>query len=112
MIVARGQYGRVVFNGAPPMAEAVRQAIPSARILMSWSKPELPPDDLLARVAPFAVNLEWTVENGRSVPAYRAQGLGVWCWTVDDPVNARLAREAGVDAIISNDLPAIAPGLA
>jgi glycerophosphoryl diester phosphodiesterase len=111
LITARGQYDRIVFNGGPPMAEAVRRAIPSARVLMSWSKPELPPDDLLERVAPFAINLEWTDANGAAVPQYQARGLEVWCWTVDDAESARRARRAGVDAIISNDLPAIAPGL-
>lgn len=111
LITARGQYARIVFNGGPPMAEAVRRAIPSARVLMSWSKPEMPPDDLIQRVAPFAINLEWTDANGAAVPSYQARGLEVWCWTVDDAESALRARRAGVDAIISNDLPAIAPAL-
>jgi glycerophosphoryl diester phosphodiesterase len=111
MIAARGAYPRIVFNGNPKMAEAVRRAIPGARVLMSWSQAEPPPDELIARVAPFAINLEWTDANGAAVPAYRAKKLGVWCWTVDDPESARRARDAGVDAIISNDLPAIAAGL-
>src|SRR6185312_1629404 len=92
--------------------DATRRAIPQARILMSWAKPELPPDELLARVRPFAVNLKWTDANAAAVPAYAAKGIAVWCWTVDDPDNARRARDAGVAAIISNDLDAIAPGLA
>ena len=111
MITRRAAYPRIVFNGEPAMAEAVREAIPHARILMSWSKPELPPDDLLARIRPFAVNLKWTAENAAAVPAYAAHGCEVWCWTVDDPDDARRARRAGVAAIISNDLRAIAPGL-
>ena len=111
MIAARGAYPRIVFNGGPMMAEAVRRAIPGSRVLMSWSQAEPPPGELIARVAPFAINLEWTQANGAAVPAYRAMGLGVWCWTVDDAVSARRARDAGVDAIISNDLPAIAAGL-
>jgi len=112
MIIARDAYARIVFNGEPAMAEATRRAIPQARILMSWAKPELPPDELLARVRPFAVNLKWTDANAAAVPAYAAKGIAVWCWTVDDPDNARRARDAGVAAIISNDLDAIAPGLA
>src|SRR6185312_14223741 len=112
MITARDAYARIVFNGEPAMAEATRRAIPQARILMSWAKPELPPDELLARVRPFAVNLKWTDANAAAVPAYAAKGIAVWCWTVDDPDNARRARDAGVAAIISNDLDAIAPGLA
>jgi glycerophosphoryl diester phosphodiesterase len=111
MIARRGQYPRIVFNGEPPMAEAVRDAIPDARILMSWARPELPPDALLARVRPFAVNLKWTAENAAAVTAYAQKGCAVWCWTVDDPQEARQAKEAGVAAIISNDLVAIAPGL-
>jgi glycerophosphoryl diester phosphodiesterase len=111
MIARRGQYPRVVFNGEPAMAEAVRNVIPHARILMSWSRPEMPPDELLARVRPFAVNLKWTQENAASVPAYATAGCAVWCWTVDDPDDARRARQAGVAAIISNDLVAIEPGL-
>jgi glycerophosphoryl diester phosphodiesterase len=111
MITRRGQYPRVVFNGEPAMAEAVREAIPQARILMSWSRPQLPPDDLLARVRPFAVNLKWTAENAAAVPAYARKGCAVWCWTVDDAGDARRARDAGVAAIISNDLAAIEPGL-
>ena len=111
MITARGAYARIVFNGGPAMAQAVRGAIPGSRVLMSWSKPEPPPDELIARVAPFAINLEWTEANAAAVPAYRAMGLGVWCWTVDDPASALRARDAGVDAIISNDLPTIAVGL-
>jgi glycerophosphoryl diester phosphodiesterase len=111
MIGRREQYPRIVFNGEPVMAEAVRQAIPHARILMSWSRPQMPPDELFARVRPFAVNLKWTEENAAAVPAYAAKGCAVWCWTVDDPDNARRARRAGVAAIISNDLAAIEPGL-
>lgn len=112
MIVARDAYPRIVFNGEPAMAEATRREIPQARILMSWAKPELPPDDVIARVRPFAVNLKWTDANAAAVPAYAARGIAVWCWTVDDAGNARRARDAGVAAIISNDLDAIAPGLA
>jgi glycerophosphoryl diester phosphodiesterase len=111
MIARRGQYPRIVFNGEPAMAEAVRNAIPQARILMSWSRPQMPPDELFARVRPFAVNLKWTAENAAAVPAYARKGCAVWCWTVDDADDARRAREAGVAAIISNDLAAIEPAL-
>ncbi len=112
LVRSRDQAARVKWIGEPEILRVVRPAMPEAEIVMSWSKPEPPPQALLDTIRPIAVNLEWTERNAACAAALRAQGYPVWVYTVDEPGPARRAREAGAAAIISNDLDAIAPGLA
>lgn len=51
------------------------------------------------------VNLRYKIINKRLVKKYNAAGLDVWCWTVNDPADAREMMEAGVSAI-TTDRPA------
>jgi len=51
------------------------------------------------------VNLRYKIINKRLVTKYNAAGLDVWCWTVNDPADARVMIEAGVSAI-TTDRPA------
>ena len=112
MIRRKGQVARVPWIGEPEVLKVVRPAMPEAEIIMSWSKPEPPPRSLLDEIRPVAINLEWSERNTACAAALRAQGTPVWVYTVDEPGPARAARDAGAAAIISNDLDAIAPGLA
>jgi glycerophosphoryl diester phosphodiesterase len=112
MVRAKDQVPRVKWIGEPEILAVVRPTMPEAEIVMSWSKPEPPPRTLLDTIRPFAVNLEWSERNAACAAALRAQGYPVWVYTVDEPGPARRARDAGAAAIISNDLDAIAPGLA
>ena len=112
MVRSKDQAGRVKWIGEPEILAVVRPAMPEAEIVMSWSKPEPPPRALLDSIRPFAVNLEWSERNAACAAALRQQGYPVWVYTVDEPAPARRARAAGAAAIISNDLDAIAPGLA
>ena len=110
MIHARDQFARIRFIGEPPILEHVRAASADAQIVMSWSGLEEPPESLLQRIRPFAINLEW-----RDAVADLARTLArryvLWAYTIDDAESARKARETGIEGIISNDLAAIAPGL-
>jgi glycerophosphoryl diester phosphodiesterase len=112
LVRSKDQVARVKWIGEPEILRVVRPAMPEAEIVMSWSKPEPPPQSLLDTIRPIAVNLEWTERNAACAAALRAQGYPVWVYTVDEPGPARRARDAGAAAIISNDLDAIAPGLA
>jgi glycerophosphoryl diester phosphodiesterase len=103
MIESRMQWERVVFIGEPEILEVVRAAIPEARIVMSWSNPQMPPPQLLDRIKPFAVNIEWNDANGAGAPAIRSKGYDVWCYTVDDVSTARRALDARINGIITND---------
>jgi glycerophosphoryl diester phosphodiesterase len=107
-----GEFGRSKFVGHPSIMEVVRKTVPGAQIVMSWAKPEPPPRDLLDKVEPNAINLKWTPESATAYERIAALGYPVWVWTIDDADNARRARDAGVAAIISNDLETIVPALA
>ena len=107
----RGQFGRSRFVGEPGIMGEVRRIVPDAEIVMSWAQPEPPPPELLANVKPNGINLKWTPENASAYEKIAALGYFIWVWTIDDADNARKARDAGVAAIMSNDLEAIAPGV-
>lgn len=51
------------------------------------------------------VNLRYRIIDKNLVEKYNKAGLDVWCWTVNDPAEARKLVEAGVSAI-TTDRPA------
>ena len=102
MVRERGQQTRTRFIGEPAMMEVVRRVVPDAQIIMSWSKPHVPPAALLDRVRPFSINLEWSDEHGAAARLIAAEGFEVWCYTIDDVATARRALAAGISGIITN----------
>jgi glycerophosphoryl diester phosphodiesterase len=102
MVRERGQQARTRFIGEPDMMEIVRRVVPDARIIMSWSTPDVPPDRLLERVRPFSINLKWTEENGAAAPMIAARGYEVWCYTIDDVATAQQVLAVGITGIITN----------
>ncbi|QFY07559.1 glycerophosphodiester phosphodiesterase [Nonomuraea phyllanthi] len=100
--------GRSCFIGAPDVLGAVRDVLPDADIILSWSAPEPPGPDLLDRLRPSTLNLPW---KNFAEPVCRAAlegGYHVWTYSVDTRENAERARSLGVEGLISNDLPSIA----
>lgn len=99
--------GRVLWCGHPEGMRRVRQALPTARIVMSWG-PEnatLPADGLVAELRPELFNPQWTMIDDDLLAWARRHELGLSCWTVDlDFVMRAMAAQPQVRAIISNQV--------
>ncbi|MEV1246653.1 glycerophosphodiester phosphodiesterase [Nonomuraea sp. NPDC050022] len=99
---------RSCFIGAPDVLGAVRDALPDAELILSWSGTESPAPDLLDRLRPSTINLPW---KDFAEPVCRAAlqgGYQVWTYSVDTRADAERAKRLGVEGLISNDLPSIA----
>ena len=96
------QPDEVVWCGNLQALQTIRQQDAAARIVLSWGDPELPDPDVVAEVAPEAVNPMHPLVTGATVEWATALGLSVCCWTVDDAIRMRELHRLGVAAIISN----------
>ncbi len=92
----------VVWCGNLQALQTIRREDPAARIVLSWGDPELPDADVVAKVAPEAVNPTHPLVTATTVAWAASLGLSLCCWTVDDPVRMLELRRLGVAAIISN----------
>lgn len=108
---SRDALARSCFIGEPPVLAVVRQLLPDAEIIMSWAKPELPGPELLATVRPQALNLRWQGLTDQTYAAIDELGYRMWTYCIDEPADAQRAVGLGVQALISNDLPAVVPAL-
>lgn len=96
------QPDEVVWCGNRQALQTIRRQDPEARIVLSWGDPELPAADVVAEVAPEAVNPMHPLVTGTTVEWAASLGLSLCCWTVDDAVRMRELHRLGVAAIISN----------
>lgn len=82
---------------------AVRERHPGAEL--AYNHPGGPlPADLLARLRPWAVNVEWTLVTAELVNEVHGLGLELTCWTVDRADAMSRLMALGVDAITSDRL--------
>lgn len=93
-----------VFTGKPEALAAVREAVPEARIAMSWESPLPARPALWQRVRPDYFNLYHRWATPRRIARMHRRGVRVSVWTVDDAPTAAALAAAGVDVIITNDL--------
>lgn len=114
-LLERGEFDRWLISGFNrPTVDAVRTLCPQVRT--AWLTVGVRPDEVasvarsLANSGHTAVN-PWTNFLTREcVDAMHAQGLQVFCWTVDDPDRMRELVEWGVDGIITN-VPDVCRGI-
>ncbi len=107
LIARHGAAARVVVSSFDPLLLArFRDVAPGiATGLLFWKGQARPLREAWA--APLlgvgAVHPESRLVSAERVAAWRARGLAIVSWTIDDPERARRAAALGVDAIISND---------
>lgn len=67
---------------------------------------QIPPDwpSRLAAVGAVAIDCDHGVLDAARVAQFKAAGLGVFCYTVNDPARARLLFDWGVDALCTDRL--------
>lgn len=98
--------GGVWFCGVPSVLAAVRQAAPYARIMLSWRRFAAPPERLVRAVRPDWFNPWHRTVDETLVANWRARGLPVSTWTVDDAERRAQLATWGVEAFITNDIGA------
>jgi glycerophosphoryl diester phosphodiesterase len=113
-VVARsaGAAERCMFAGNTAGLEQLRTLSPYVRIALTWDKPELPSPQLLGRVKPEWWNPYFRLADAASVEWAHGRGMGVSVWTVDNPRDIAWALDAGVDAVISNQVARVVEELA
>jgi glycerophosphoryl diester phosphodiesterase len=102
-----GQSARAKFIGEPEILVTVRDLLPQAEIILSWSKEGPPPQTLLSQLRPSALNVEWTENNDRRFETMARLGYPLWVYTIDDPPEALRAVRLGAVAVITNDLEGV-----
>ena len=85
----------------------IRALSSEARIWLPWDQLGLPPQELIAEVAPEFINLHYSFVSRDRVEAFHNLGLKVAVWTVDDEATMRWAIAIGVDSITTNELSSL-----
>lgn len=99
-----GALSRCLFVGDLAGLLAVRDAAPTARIGLTWTDAQPPDTDLLRRLRPEYFNPYWKLVTAPVLEAMHRKGLAVSAWTVDAREAMTTLAEAGVDALISNQI--------
>lgn len=100
--VTSGDHGVPIrWSGATEALLAVREADADAKMSYNHAGGELP-TELLARLAPDAINVEWVLATGELVASAHRMGLSLATWTVDDAEVMSWLVELGVDSITTN----------
>jgi glycerophosphoryl diester phosphodiesterase len=105
---------QVVWCGSVDGMREVRASEPDARIFLSWgAQPpgDLPSDALVDDLRPEAFNPHWRVLESGGREWAKARGIPLSVWTVDNPRTLTRILDAGVDAVISNDIRALVAAL-
>ncbi|MEV4196347.1 glycerophosphodiester phosphodiesterase, partial [Streptomyces toxytricini] len=87
---------------------AVRAADPAAEIALTWTTLSPPRRVLLDAVAPAWLNYRFGLVDRGLVEALHRDGLRVSAWTADTKRTMRRLAAAGVDAITTNRIDALA----
>ncbi len=111
LLANRGQRQRARFIGEPEILSHIRLAMPEADIILSWSRPEAPPADMLDAIRPSTLNIKWEAGNEAYVARIASLGYPIWTYTVDDVTEALRARSLGIEAVISNNFEAVSVAL-
>jgi myo-inositol-1(or 4)-monophosphatase/deoxyribonuclease-2 len=82
----------------------VRWTAPEARIGLSWIEPHLPSPVLLRELGAEFWNPWFPLATPENVGAMHDLGVRVSTWTVDDAADMQSVFDAGVDAIVSNEI--------
>jgi len=83
---------------------ALRARAPEARIGLTWIEPEPPEPTLLGELGAEFWNPMFRLVTSDRVDAAHRLGVKVSTWTVDEPRHMARVAEAGVDAIVSNQI--------
>jgi glycerophosphoryl diester phosphodiesterase len=101
-IDAAGALDRVLFSGGNVEGHRrIRSLAPTARIALTWTRPE-PPLALLEELGAEFFNPPWELVDEPLVEAVHDAGYRVSTWTVDDPAEMRRVVDTGVDAVVTN----------
>jgi glycerophosphoryl diester phosphodiesterase len=97
--------GRSLFvTGNVEALQQLRASSADARIGLTWMDGEEPPLDLLEELAAEFWNPMFGFVSRRGVDAVHAAGRKVSTWTVDRVEDMARVVEAGVDAVVSNEV--------
>jgi glycerophosphoryl diester phosphodiesterase len=100
-----GALDRCVFAGRVDALRRLRQLAPTARIALSWDRGGFPSPSLLQSVKPEWYNPHWRKITSEAVRRARSQGLAVSVWTVNHRWSMKRVLRAGVDAVITDQVP-------
>jgi glycerophosphoryl diester phosphodiesterase len=104
-VEAAGALGRSLFvTGNVPALRQLRALSGSARLGLTWIEGEEPPLALLGELVAEYWNPMYGFVTAAGVAAVHAAGYRVSTWTVDTAEDMRRMAEAGVDAVVSNEV--------
>jgi glycerophosphoryl diester phosphodiesterase len=106
---AKARMRILVSSFSPAICSAMRKRLPALDVAFLYERANDAPNrpDGIAIVHPHHALLDKAY-----VASLHAQGIAVNTWTVNDPARAKLLAAAGVDGIITDDVPAILDALA
>ena len=108
VVEAAGALDRALFSGGNIGGHRrLRALAPEARIALTWTDAQPPPDELLDELAVEFFNPPHELVDADVVDAMHERGLKVSTWTVDDPAEMRRVIDLGVDAVITNRIAAL-----
>jgi glycerophosphoryl diester phosphodiesterase len=108
-VEAASAMGRSLFvTGNVPALRMLRTLSPEARIGLTWTQDPSPPLDLLAELGAEFWNPMFSLVTPAGVAAVHASGRRVSTWTVDQEEDMARVVAAGVDAMVSNRIGALA----
>lgn len=112
-VAAADALERMLFAGGNVAGHRrLRALAPAARIALTWTASEPPPEALLDELQVEYLNPEWPLVSAELVARMHARGTAVSTWTVDDPAQMGRLLDLGVDAVITNRIAALAALLA
>lgn len=95
---------QVWFCGHPTALAWLRRRLPAATVMLSWYWADPPGPEVLAELRPQFFNPNHRLLDRATVERFRAGGLKVSTWTVDEPARLEELAGWGVDAVTSNDV--------
>ncbi|KJY33818.1 glycerophosphodiester phosphodiesterase, partial [Streptomyces katrae] len=103
-----GARDRTYYCAGPNTMLAVRAADPDAEIALTWTTLSPPRRVLIDAVSPRWLNYRFGLVSRELTDALHRDGLLVSAWTADTKRSMRALLRAGVDAVTTNRLDALA----